>query len=76
MKKFRNFIVSLVFLVALNSCGAIQDGFSLQKKDNTDEFLVQKKNPIYQITFTFYSVMRILKKIYLHINFHFLIKMN
>ena len=46
MKKFRNFIVSLVFLVTLNSCGAIKDGFSLQKKDNTDEFLVQKKNPL------------------------------
>ena len=46
MKNFKYFIVSLVFLVSLNSCGVIQDGFSLQKKDNTDEFLVQKKNPL------------------------------
>ena len=46
MKNFKYFIISLVFLVSLNSCGAIKDGFSLQKKDNTDEFLVQKKNPL------------------------------
>tara|TARA_B100000401_G_C52496002_1_gene572695 strand:+ start:159 stop:485 length:327 start_codon:yes stop_codon:yes gene_type:complete len=46
MKNFKYFIISFIFFVSLNSCGVIQDGFSLQKKDNTDEFLVQKKNPL------------------------------
>ena len=32
------------FLVA--SCGAVKEGFSNQKKDNTDEFLVKKKSPL------------------------------
>ena len=46
MKNFKIFIISFIVLFSLNSCGVIQDGFSLQKKDNTDEFLVQKKNPL------------------------------
>ena len=46
LKIFKNFIISFIVLFSLNSCGVIQDGFSLQKKDNTDEFLVQKKNPL------------------------------
>ena len=29
-----------------NSCGTIKEGFTMQKKDNTDEFLVEKKNPL------------------------------
>lgn len=46
MKNIRFLILSFIFFVLLSSCGVIRDGFSLQKKDNTDEFLVEKKNPL------------------------------
>ena len=46
MKKIKKLILGAFLLVILNSCGAIKDGFSLQKKDNADEFLVEKKNPL------------------------------
>ena len=39
----KNLIFYVVLLLFLNSCGAVQDGFSRNKKDNTDEFLVEKK---------------------------------
>ena len=32
--------------VLLASCGTVKEGFSLQKKDNSDEFLVEKKSPL------------------------------
>ena len=46
MKNINFLILSFIFFVLLSSCGVIKDGFSLQKKDNTDEFLVEKKNPL------------------------------
>ncbi len=46
MKNFIKFFTYLLILTFLNSCGAIKEGFSTQKKDNTDEFLVEKKNPL------------------------------
>ena len=46
MKNIKYLITSFIFFVLLTSCGVIKDGFSLQKKDNTDEFLVEKKNPL------------------------------
>ena len=46
MKNIRFLILSFIFFVLLSSCGVIRDGFSLQKKDNTDEFLVEKKSPL------------------------------
>ena len=30
----------------LCSCGTIKEGFTNQKKDNSDEFLVEKKSPL------------------------------
>ena len=41
--KFTTYLC-IFFLVA--SCGAVREGFSNQKKDNTDEFLVKKKSPL------------------------------
>ena len=38
------YIFVLVFI--LNSCGSLKDGLSGAKQKNTDEFLVQKKNPL------------------------------
>ena len=35
-----------MILILLGSCGTVKEAFSTQKKDNTDEFLVEKKNPL------------------------------
>jgi len=46
MKIFKVLVLPLFFIFALNSCGTVKDAFSMQKKNNTDEFLVEKKNPL------------------------------
>ena len=46
MKNFEKLVINLIILILLSSCGTIKEGFSSQKKDNTDEFLVEKKNPL------------------------------
>ena len=46
MKNFKNIFILLITFSLLSSCGTIKEGFSMQKKDNTDEFLVEKKNPL------------------------------
>ena len=40
--------INLLFLVLffLTSCQSVKDGLSGNKADNSDEFLVQKKNPL------------------------------
>ena len=45
MKKF-NLFVLLNTILFLSSCGTIKEGFSSQKKNNSDEFLVEKKSPL------------------------------
>jgi len=46
MKKFEVVIIFILILTTLNSCGTVKDAFSTQKKNSTDEFLVEKKNPL------------------------------
>ena len=46
MKNFKILLIFLLIFLSFNSCGTIKEGFSMQKKDNTDEFLVEKKNPL------------------------------
>ena len=46
MKKIKILILLYFFLIGLNSCGTVKEAFSTQKKDSTDEFLVEKKNPL------------------------------
>ena len=46
MKNFKKLVINFFILILLSSCGTIKEGFSSQKKDNTDEFLVEKKNPL------------------------------
>ena len=46
MKNFKVVIILILILTTLNSCGTIKDAFSTQKKNSTDEFLVEKKNPL------------------------------
>ena len=45
MKK-RLILLNLLLLCFLSACGSASDGFSLKKKDNSDEFLVEKKSPL------------------------------
>ena len=47
MKKI-NFILLIYLLFAsfLTSCQSVKDGLSGRKSENSDEFLVQKKNPL------------------------------
>ena len=45
MKIFKK-IILLSFLYILTSCGKLKEGFSNQKKNNNDEFLVEKKSPL------------------------------
>ena len=46
MKKIFKLTTIIISILALNSCGTIREGFSLQKKDSIDEFLVKKKSPL------------------------------
>tara|TARA_B100001057_G_scaffold492685_1_gene585552 strand:- start:47 stop:367 length:321 start_codon:yes stop_codon:yes gene_type:complete len=34
------------FILLVYSCGAVKDGFTNQKKNSSDEFLVEKKAPL------------------------------
>ena len=45
MKKF-NLFVFLSVILLFYSCGTVKEGFSSQKKNNSDEFLVEKKSPL------------------------------
>ena len=42
MRHLKIIILSNLFLFLL-SCGTVKEGFSNQKKNNSDEFLVEKK---------------------------------
>ena len=45
MKKLKKFII-LNFILLLASCSTMKSAFENQKKNNTDEFLVEKKSPL------------------------------
>ena len=45
MKQFKFYIV-LSIVIFLSSCSSIKEGFVNEKKDNSDEFLVEKKSPL------------------------------
>ncbi len=44
--KYFKVIILLVLSSLITSCGTIKEGFSNQKKDSSDEFLVEKKSPL------------------------------
>ena len=45
MNKFKlYFVISVALSIA--SCGTVKEGFSSNKKNNSDEFLVEKKSPL------------------------------
>ena len=45
MRLFRFFFLS-IFIITLNSCGTVENAFTNNKKNNSDEFLVEKKSPL------------------------------
>ena len=45
MKLFK-FYIALSVIIILSSCGTVRDSFSNNKKNNSDEFLVEKKSPL------------------------------
>ena len=45
MNNFYKFII-LNILLMLCSCGIVKEGFTNPKKNNSDEFLVEKKSPL------------------------------
>ena len=46
MKILKKFIIISLAFIFFNGCQGIKDGISMKKKTNTDEFLVEKKNPL------------------------------
>lgn len=47
MKKlFKNTFYFFSVLLLLGACQSVKDGLTGQKKNNSDEFLVEKKNPL------------------------------
>ena len=45
MKKFKIFILLNIMLI-FTACGTVKEGFKNQKKNSSDEFLVEKKLPL------------------------------
>ena len=43
MKKF--FLMTTILIFTM-SCQSVKDGLTMQKKNNSDEFLIKKKNPL------------------------------
>ena len=46
MKRFNIYLFSIFISIFLSSCGSVKESFSSQKKNNSDEFLVEKKLPL------------------------------
>ena len=46
MKKNKIFIFLILATLILNNCGGFQDAMDPQRKNKTDEFLVEKKLPL------------------------------
>ena len=46
MKKIKIYILIISCFIFLQSCGSFREGFSSQKKNSSDEFLVEKKSPL------------------------------
>ena len=46
MKKIKILFYLISVTLILNNCGSIQNAMDPQRKNNTDEFLVEKKSPL------------------------------
>jgi len=46
MEKFKKLLFIFVLTLMFQSCSTLKEGFRSQKKNSTDEFLVEKKSPL------------------------------
>ena len=46
MEQISKLLILTIFIITLNSCGSVREGFTNSKKTSTDEFLVKKKSPL------------------------------
>tara|TARA_B100000902_G_C26468244_1_gene508843 strand:+ start:104 stop:421 length:318 start_codon:yes stop_codon:yes gene_type:complete len=46
MKKFKKLCFILILTLMFQGCSTLKEGFRSQKKNSTDEFLVEKKSPL------------------------------
>ena len=46
MIKIKSIILALLLTLFLISCSTLKDGFSSQRKNSSDEFLIEKKSPL------------------------------
>ncbi len=46
MKKFNKLWFVLILILMFQGCSTLKEGFRSQKKNSTDEFLVEKKSPL------------------------------
>ena len=46
MKKFKILATLLTFILFLNGCGTAKKAFSPERKNSSQEFLVEKKSPL------------------------------
>ena len=46
MEKFKKLLFIFILTFILQSCSTLKEGFRSQKKNSTDEFLVEKKSPL------------------------------
>lgn len=46
MKNLKIFIIASIAILILTSCATVKKGFQNPKKNNSDEFLVEKKSPL------------------------------
>ncbi len=44
--RYIKFLIFINLILLLYSCGTLKEGFTNQKKNNNDEFLVEKKSPL------------------------------
>ena len=44
----KNFFLTTAIVLILTSCQSVKDGLTGKKKNNSDEFLIEKKNPLVQ----------------------------
>ena len=46
MNKFKSYIFYLLIISAVTSCGTVKEAFDSERKNSSDEFLVEKKSPL------------------------------
>ena len=45
-RSYKNLIYLILFSFFLVSCGSVKDGLTLKKKENSEQFLIEKKQPL------------------------------